>query len=302
MNRFKEPDDSRKQGQDREMRPNWYDTLSREPGRMSKEPTLAQMRKIKEESTMKNAYAPTRSKGKMAFGAIVAAGVIFGGVWGANSAGLLDNGTPNVAQTQGTGQAQNAPGSGGSNAGGAVGGGYTEKEKALIAAEAAAEAEARKVAETFKREDLTVTPEKLDVFKSEFRSGDDDGEGMLAWIEKRQAELSPYAENEFLTIYFNNQAANTPYEAAINADSELSVDHVQMTTRELGKENEQVTQITFDYTLDIMFSNGREPLPMKGTIRMQNGDEGWKVLKDTPQKASYVELYKIARPHLAGDE
>lgn len=303
MNRFNEPDTSREKGQDRDVRPNWYDTLRREPGQMSKEPTLAQMRKIKEESTMKHAYAPTRNKGRMAIGAIVAAGVVFGGVWGASSAGWLDNGTPNVAQTQGIGQVQNAPGSGGSNAGGAVGGGQTDEEKeVVIAAEAAAEAEARKVAETFKREDLTVTQEQLDVFKSEFRSGDDDGAGIVKWIERRQKELSPYAENEFLAIYFNNQAGNIPYEAAINTDSELSVDHVQMTMRELEKANERVTQVTFDYTLDIIFSSGRDLLPMKGSIRMQNGEDGWKVLKDTPQKASYLELYKLARPNVADGE
>lgn len=297
MNRFNEPDNSRQKGQDRDVRPNWYDTLSREPGQMSKEPTLAQMRKIKEESTMKHTYVPARNKGKMAIGAIVAAGIIFGGVLGANSAGWLDGGTPNAAPTQIAGQTQNAPGSGGSNAGGAVGGGQTEEQKALIAGEAAAEAEARQMAETFKREDLTVTQAQLDVFKSEFQSGDDDGAGIVKWIERRQGELSPYAENEFLTIYFNNQAGNIPYEAAINTDSELSVDHVQMTMRELEKAGERVTQVTFDYTLDIVFSNGRDPLPMKGAIRMQNGEDGWKVLKDTPQKASYLELYKLAWPN-----
>lgn len=299
MNRFNEPDDSRKKGQDRDVRPNWYDTLGREPGQMSKEPTLAQMRKIKEESTMTKTYAPTRNKGKMAIGAIVAAGVIFGGVWGAHSAGWLDDGMPNAAQTQVAGQAQNGPGSGGNQAGGAVGGGQTEGQNTQISAEAAAEAEARKAAETFKREDLTVTQAQLDVFKSEFQSGDEDGEGMLAWIGRRHAELSPYAESEFLTIYFNNQAGNMPYHVAISTDSELAVENIEMKTRSVDLEKEQAV---FDYTLDIVFSGGHDPLPMKGSIRMQKGENGWKVLKDTPQKASYLEFYKIAWPEMAGDE
>lgn len=70
----------------------------------------------------------------------------------------------------------------------------------------------------------------------------------------------------------------------------------------VGSENGQVAQVTFDYTLDILFSGGHDPLPMKGSIRMKKVQEGWKVLKDTPKEASYLELYKIAQPHLAGDE
>ncbi|NGZ74852.1 hypothetical protein [Saccharibacillus alkalitolerans] len=302
MSRFNEPDDSRNNGAGSEGRPDWYDALRSEPGRMSTEPSLAQMRRIKEESGMEhtNTQMSTKRKGRIALGSVLAAGVVFGGVWGANSAGWLD-GTPNAAQTQIAGQTQNAPGSGGSNAGGAALGGQTDWQS-VVAAEKEAESQAREVAETFKREDLTVTNEQLDVFKREFQSRDEDGENMITWIERRHAELSPYAESEFLSVYFKNQAGNLPYEAAISTDSELSIDHVQMTLKELEKQNERVTRITFDYTLDIMFSSGRDPLPMKGTIRMQNGEDGWKVLKDTPQKASYLELYKIAHPELAGDE
>lgn len=295
MNRFKQPDDNRKQGQDRDMRPNWYDTLSREPGQMSQEPTLAQMRKIKEESTMKHAYAPTRNKGKMALGAILAAGAIFGGVWGANSAGWLDDGTPNVAQMQIAGQSQTDPGSGGSNAGGAVGGGQTEENAQTLAEEA--EAQAREVAEDFKKEDLMVTPEKLDVYEREFRVENEDTSSMEAWIEKRHAELSVYAENEFLSSYFANRAGDMPYRAAIRTDSELTVEDLTMTTRNIDLENNQVT---FDYELNLVFSGNREPLPMKGSIRMEKGTDGWKVLKDVPGKASFLELYKIAWPNLAG--
>ena len=284
MNRFNGPDDGREKEADRDVRPDWYDALGREPGPMSKEPTLAQMRKIKEESTMKNGYAPTiRSKGKMAFGAIVAAGVIVGGVWGANAAGWLDGGTPNVAQTQAGGQAQ-AP---------------DRLSNVPLSAEKEAEAQAREVAEAFKKADLTVTPEQLNLFESEFRSGDEDGAGIAKWIEIRQKELSPYAESEFLSTYFVNQAGNLPYEAAIAAKSELAVEQIDMTTRSVDADNGQVV---FDYTLNLVFSGDRDPLPMKGSIRMQKGEDGWKVKKDTPQQASYLELYKIARPELAGDE
>ncbi|CAM3495937.1 hypothetical protein [Saccharibacillus brassicae] len=288
MSRFNEPEPRRAREEHRGERPNWYSALEREPGPIPTEPTLAQMSRIKEETNMEHTQTTVKRRGKFVGGAVLAAGVLLGGLWGANSAGWLDQAqAPNVAQTQVN------PGSGqsGPNAGGILGGTPAEQQ-----AQAAAEAEAREAAADFKREDLTVTQDKLDVFKQEFRQGEP---SMIDWIERRHGELSPYAESEFLSVYFTNQAANVPYEAAIHTDSELSVEQIDMTTRSVDLEQEQVT---FDYTLNLVFSGGRDPLPMKGSIRMQKGENGWKVQKDAPDKESFLELYKLAQPELSGAE
>jgi len=283
MNRFKTPEDRREDEAEKNGRPNWYEALAREPGPMSTEPTLAQMRKIKEESDMEHTQGSTKRRGKQIGGVILAAAVVFGGLWGANSAGWLDGETPKAAYTQAS------PGSdpGSVQTGGGI---VWQTEEEAAESEKEAETQARAVAENFKREDLTVTQAQKEVFEKEFRQGE---QSMLDWIEQRHAELSVYAEKEFLSNYFTNRAADMPYEAAIRTDSELTVENLKMTTRSIKLE---IDQVTFDYTLDLVFSGERDPLPMKGSIRMEKGKNGWKVLKDTPDKEGFLALYKLAWP------
>ncbi|WP_172199872.1 hypothetical protein [Saccharibacillus qingshengii] len=283
MNRFKTPEDRREDEAGKNGRPNWYEALAREPGPMSTEPTLAQMRKIKEESDMEHTQGSTKRRGKQIGGVILAAAVVFGGLWGANSAGWLDGETPKAAYTQAS------PGSdpGSVQTGGGI---VWQTEEEAAESEKEAETQARAVAENFKREDLTVTQAQKEVFEKEFRQGE---QSMLDWIEQRHAELSVYAEKEFLSNYFTNRAADMPYEAAIRTDSELTVENLKMTTRSIKLE---IDQVTFDYTLDLVFSGEQDPLPMKGSIRMEKGKNGWKVLKDTPDKEGFLALYKLAWP------
>ncbi|MDO3408541.1 hypothetical protein QWJ34_02035 [Saccharibacillus sp. CPCC 101409] len=94
MNRWTEPE-KRTQGEE-SGRPDWYEPLRSEPPGMSKEPTLSQMRRIKEESQMRNKRTGT---GKILLGTGLAAAAIFGGVWGAQASGWLDQERPaRVAQ------------------------------------------------------------------------------------------------------------------------------------------------------------------------------------------------------------
>ncbi|MCQ4086669.1 hypothetical protein [Saccharibacillus sp. JS10] len=291
MNRFKEPDHDRKQAQSSEEKPTWYNLLSQEPRQISQEPTFEQMRKIKEESNMNHTYAAGKRKSKWTWGTVVAAGIVSISIWGASSAGLMNSINPSGAPV--TGSVQTDPGAGGMNAGGIAGG--QDQEQGL----SEEIAQAKQMAESFKKEDWTVTQEKLDVYNREMNAGEDAGDGFINWVEKRQKELLAYAEPEFLSVYFTNEAGNTPYNAAINTESEIAVENMQMKMRSVSEDEKQ---ITFDYTLDLTFSNGRDPLALKGAIQMQKDGESWKVLKDTPQKASYVELYKLARPDLGWGE
>ncbi|WP_172251904.1 hypothetical protein [Saccharibacillus deserti] len=283
MNRFKTPEDRREDEAEKNSRPNWYEVLAREPGTMSTEPTLAQMRKIKEESGMEHTQGSAKRRGKKIGGSILAAAVVFGGLWGANSAGWLDGEAPKAAYTQAS------PGSdpGGVQTGGGI---NWQTEEEVAKSEKEAETQARAVAENFKREDLTVTQAQKKVFEQEFQYGE---QSMIDWIDKRHAELSVYAEKSFLSSYFTNRAGNIPYEAAIRTDSELTVENLKMTTRSVKVE---VGEVIFDYTLDLVFSGEQETLPMTGSIRMEKGEDGWKVLKDTPGKEGFLALYKLAWP------
>ncbi|OWR33045.1 hypothetical protein CDO73_00620 [Saccharibacillus sp. O23] len=288
---------------DESARPNWYEALEREPGRMNKEPTLAQMQKIKEESMMENTYGKTTNKGKMAkgkmaVGAIVAAGAIFGGVWGANSAGWLD-GTPDAAQTQAvasnqTPSGQTNPGNGqnGANAGGPAAGGLSDEEKSAQATdEMKASMQAQDIAEKFKKADLEVSKSQREDYEASMQG---DESKLEDWIADRYGQLAPYADEKFLASYMMNRIGMLPYEAAVNTDSELTISDLKMTTNSVDLEKKLVR---IDYTLNLEFSSGRDPLALEGAIWVQEGQDGWKVMKDVPEKASFRELYNLATPN-----
>ncbi len=252
---------------------------------------------------MENTYGKTTNKGKMAkgkmaVGAIVAAGAIFGGVWGANSAGWLD-GAPDAAQTQAvasnqTPSGQTNPGNGqnGANAGGPAAGGLSDEEKSAQASEEMkASMRAQDIAVKFKRADLEVTKPQREAYTASLQGDETE---MEDWIADRYGQLSPYTDEKFLASYMMNRVGMLPYEAAVNTDSELTIGDLNMTTNSVDLEKKLVR---IDYTLELKFSSGRDPLALEGAIWVQEGQDGWKVMKDVPEKASFRELYNLATPN-----
>ncbi|OWA34357.1 hypothetical protein B9G55_18785 [Saccharibacillus sp. O16] len=288
MNRFKEPGESRESA-----RPNWYEALEHEPGRMNKEPTLAQMQKIKEESTMEKTYGTTVNKGKMAKGklaiaSLVTAGAVFGGVWGAQSAGWLD-GTPSASPTSVTAQNSASSGQNGMNNGGQAAGVDNDEEKSTQAsAEMKASMQAQERVETFKRADLEVTKQQREAYVAALDGG---VEELQEWVWNRHGQLAPYTDEKFLASYTTNRVGELPYRIAQKTGAELTVENLKMTTSSVDLEKKQVR---VDYTLDLAFSNGQDALPLKGAIWLQEGAEGWTVMKDVPEKASLQTLFKLA--------